>query len=76
MRVIATAVGYMYEQLIRPGTEFSVPDGLKAKWFKPKNEYVPEPIEILGEPEPNTLSQMANIRPPERFKSRNSRPLT
>jgi hypothetical protein len=35
MRVIATDKGFHNGARVKPGTVFSVPDGSKAKWFKP-----------------------------------------
>lgn len=69
MRVVATKIGYMYGQLIKAGTVFNVPDKFaeaalarkKGTWFCKEADVKPEPVKILGEEEPETLSELGNL---------------
>lgn len=56
MRVVAVAMGFYAGQRRRVGSEFDVPEGLKASWFVPAAE-APAP-EAAFQPTAIALSQV------------------
>lgn len=70
MQVRALENGFFGGSLRRAGTTFDVPDGTKAKWFAPIEEYKPTAAAQKAEkatkqPKPQALSELAKGSAPK-----------